>query len=86
MASFYERAQNLVDDHQDRQAAADIANQKAQTLTEAEVGAILSKTAEPAARGEFELFKTTSIFDATAANPAWLGEEPQRVRQMMPAE
>lgn len=26
--------------------------------------------------------KTTSIFDATALNPAWLGEEPERVRQI----
>jgi hypothetical protein len=37
-----------------------------------------------ASRGEFELFKTTSIFDATAMNPSWLGEEPQRVQQVMP--
>lgn len=34
MASFYERAQNLVDDHQDRQTAADIAQQRTQTLGE----------------------------------------------------
>jgi hypothetical protein len=30
------------------------------------------------------LFKTTSIFDSTATNPDWLGEESQRVRKMMP--
>jgi hypothetical protein len=29
------------------------------------------------------LFKTTSIFDSTATNPAWLGEEPERVQNMM---
>jgi aryl-alcohol dehydrogenase-like predicted oxidoreductase len=40
--------------------------------------------ATAASRGEFELFKTTSIFDATAVNPAWLGEEPKRVQQVMP--
>jgi hypothetical protein len=34
MASFFERAQNLLDDHQDRQAAADIAQQRTQTLGE----------------------------------------------------
>jgi len=34
--------------------------------------------------GEFELFKTSSIFDSTATHPDWLGEEPQRVREMMP--
>ncbi len=46
--------------------------------------ALLSKTAEAAARGEFEPFKTTSIFDGTAQNPEWLGKEPKRLRQLMP--
>jgi predicted aldo/keto reductase-like oxidoreductase len=50
----------------------------------AQVQAILAKTKVAAARGEFELFKTTSIFDSTATNPDWLGEESQRVRKMMP--
>jgi aryl-alcohol dehydrogenase-like predicted oxidoreductase len=50
----------------------------------AQVQAILAKTKAAAARGEFELFKTTSIFDSTATNPDWLGEESQRVRKMMP--
>jgi aryl-alcohol dehydrogenase-like predicted oxidoreductase len=54
-------------------------------MSETEVKALLAKTAEAASRGEFELFKTTSIFDSTASNPAWLGEEPQRVQEMMPA-
>ena len=53
-------------------------------MTEAQRDALLAKTARPASRGEFELFKTTSIFDATATNPAWLGEEPQRLQQVMP--
>ena len=52
-------------------------------MSEAEVDALLAKTRPAAARGEFELFKTSSIFDSTATNPAWLGEEPQRVRDMM---
>jgi len=47
--------------------------------------ALLAKTKTAATDGEFELFKTSSIFDSTASNPAWLGEEPQRLRQMMPA-
>ena len=51
-----------------------------QPLAEAERRALLDKTAQAAARGEFELFKTTSIFDATTYNPRWLGEEPQRVQ------
>jgi aryl-alcohol dehydrogenase-like predicted oxidoreductase len=54
-------------------------------MGQAEVQALLAKTAKAASKGEFELFKTTSIFDATAANPAWLGEEPERVQRVMPA-
>ena len=54
-------------------------------MTEPEVDALFAKTRPAAERGEFELFKTTSILDSTATNPAWLGEEPQRVRNMMQA-
>ena len=53
-------------------------------MSEAQVKALLTKTAKAAARGEFELFKTTSIFDGTASNPTWLGDEPERVQQVMP--
>jgi hypothetical protein len=56
-----------------------------QPMTDAQRGALLAKTATAASRGEFELFKTTSVFDATASNPAWLGDESQRVQQVMPA-
>ena len=45
--------------------------------------ALLARTARAAARGEYELFKTSSIFDATATNPEWLGEEPERVQAVM---
>ncbi|MDQ6770412.1 MAG: aldo/keto reductase [Gemmatimonadota bacterium] len=45
--------------------------------------ALLSRTRAAAARGEFEPFKTSSIFDSTATHPEWLGEEPQRLREMM---
>jgi aryl-alcohol dehydrogenase-like predicted oxidoreductase len=54
-------------------------------MSAAEVSALLEKTRSAAAQGEFELFKTTSIFDSTATHPDWLGEEPERVRDMMPA-
>jgi hypothetical protein len=53
-------------------------------LTVPQKEALLSKTRAAAARGEFEPFKTSSIFDSTATHPEWLGEEPQSVRQMMP--
>src|SRR5712691_11741753 len=49
-----------------------------------ELTALLSRTAKAAARGEFEPFKTSSIFDGTAQNPAWLGDEPQRLQDLMP--
>src|SRR4029078_11491268 len=52
-------------------------------LSRQEVDALLRKTAVAAAKGEFELFKTTSIFDATAGNPHWLGEEPARFQELM---
>jgi aryl-alcohol dehydrogenase-like predicted oxidoreductase len=53
-------------------------------LSDPELTALLSRTAKAAARGEFEPFKTSSIFDGTAHNPAWLGDEPQRLQQLMP--
>jgi aryl-alcohol dehydrogenase-like predicted oxidoreductase len=53
-------------------------------LSDAERNALRARTVRAASRGEFELFKTRSIFDATALNPAWLGEEPERVQQVMP--
>jgi predicted aldo/keto reductase-like oxidoreductase len=48
------------------------------------VQTLLAKTASAAAHGEFEPFKTMSIFDGTAQNPGWLGEESERVKQLMP--
>jgi len=47
-----------------------------------EVAFLLAKTLKVATSGEFEPFKTTSIFDGTARNPEWLGEEPQRVKEL----
>jgi len=42
-------------------------------LSEAQLAALLAKTAPLAAKGEFEPFKTTTDFDGTAHNPKWLG-------------
>ncbi|KAB8316664.1 aldo/keto reductase [Tolypothrix campylonemoides VB511288] len=55
-----------------------------QPMDDQQVQALLAKTAKAASRGEFEPFKTSSIFDSTAQNPDWLGEEPQRIQQLMP--
>src|SRR5262245_50181520 len=49
-------------------------------LSEAQVTTLLAKTEQAAARGEFELFKTTSIYDGTASHPEWLGDEPEKVQ------
>ena len=49
-----------------------------------EVSSLLARTAQAARRGEYELFKTTSIFDGTPRHPEWLGDEPERFRQFMP--
>jgi len=49
-----------------------------QLMNHDQVRQLLSKTREAARSGEFELFKTTSIFDSTAAEVKWLGEEPER--------
>jgi aryl-alcohol dehydrogenase-like predicted oxidoreductase len=54
-----------------------------QPLTQAETDALLARTAAAAAKGQFELFKTTSHFDSTARNPNWLGEDPDRVKSLI---
>ena len=54
-----------------------------QRLSEPEVNALLAKTRMAAERGDFELFKTTSLFDGTAEHPEWLGEEPKRLKKLV---
>jgi aryl-alcohol dehydrogenase-like predicted oxidoreductase len=53
-------------------------------LSEEQLNALLTKTAQAAVRGEFEPFKTSSIFDSTAQHPEWLGQEPQHVQALAP--
>jgi hypothetical protein len=57
-----------------------------QPMTDEQVEMLLAKTAEAGSLGKFEPFKTSSIFDGTAHNPDWLGQEPQRLQQLMPAQ
>lgn len=54
-------------------------------LSNQERDALLAKTAAAAANGQFEPFKTSSIFDSTAHNPHWLGEEPLHIQQLLSA-
>jgi predicted aldo/keto reductase-like oxidoreductase len=42
-------------------------------LDQAQIDSLLTRTATAASEGKFELFKTTTHFDSTAANPKWLG-------------
>jgi aryl-alcohol dehydrogenase-like predicted oxidoreductase len=42
-------------------------------MSATQVASLLDRTREAAGSGQFELFKTTSHFDGTAANPKWLG-------------
>ena len=54
-------------------------------MTDDQVQALVSRTAKAASRGEFEPFKTSSIFDSTTSHPEWMGEEPERLKRLMPA-
>ena len=53
-------------------------------LTEQELKDLLARTSVAASTGRFEPFKTSSIFDGTAQNPEWLGEEPSHLQELMP--
>jgi aryl-alcohol dehydrogenase-like predicted oxidoreductase len=53
-------------------------------MTPEERAALLARTADAAADGGVELFKTSYIFDSTAQNPDWLGDEPAPVRAASP--
>jgi len=44
-----------------------------QPLSEPEVSALLAKTAQAAADGTYERYKTSDRHDSTAHNPQWLG-------------
>ena len=44
-------------------------------MTDAHVEEPLARTQTAAAEGKYELFKTSSHFDGTAANPKWLGQD-----------
>jgi len=61
-----------------------IAAANAPPLSAQERTALLERTRQFATSGKFEPFKTSSIFDATAEHPEWLGDEPASVQAMMP--
>jgi predicted aldo/keto reductase-like oxidoreductase len=51
-------------------------------MNAAAVEALLAKTKQAAADGQFELFKTSQHFDSTAEHPEWLGGESPHVQQV----
>jgi predicted aldo/keto reductase-like oxidoreductase len=55
-----------------------------QPMSSQAVSALLAKTAKAAAEGRYELFKTSTVFDATAQNPGWLGSEVPAVQELAP--
>ena len=55
-------------------------------LSDREMAALLARTAMAASRGEFEPFKTTSLFDGTADRTEWLGEESKRAQKIFKRE
>jgi hypothetical protein len=60
----------------DRPEILDQALQAARTyrrLDESQVTALLARTRVAAAKGHFELYKTSTHFDGTIRNPEWLG-------------
>ena len=45
---------------------------------------LLERSKPYAVEGKFELFKTTSIFDGTAKNAEWLGEDVESAQELAP--
>lgn len=54
-------------------------------LSPAELDALRARSRAAAERGKYELFKTSSIFDATAEHPEWLGDEAKSIKALMPS-
>jgi aryl-alcohol dehydrogenase-like predicted oxidoreductase len=51
-------------------------------LRKEEVAALLAKTAQAAANGDYELFKTSQHFDSTSRHPEWLGGQSPHVDRL----
>jgi predicted aldo/keto reductase-like oxidoreductase len=69
----------------DSQQVLDQAFEAARTfkpMSQQEVAALLARTANAAASGEYELFKTSTHFDSTAHHPEWLGGQAPIVNKL----
>ncbi len=54
-------------------------------FTDEQLQSLLAKSASAGSKGAFEAFKTSSVYDGTALNPSWLGQEPERLQALMPS-
>jgi uncharacterized protein len=54
-------------------------------MTHEQMAELLAKTKAVALSGKYELFKTSSHFDSTAAHPDWLGGESPMVQELAPS-
>ena len=52
-------------------------------FTDQQLDKLLAKTKDAAARGKYEPFKTSSLFDSTAQHYDWLGQEPETLREQL---
>lgn len=71
----------------DKQPILDQAFEAAKTfrpMSELEFAALLRKTQQVAASGQYELFKVSSHFDGTARHPDWLGSDDLAVQKLAP--
>ena len=55
-----------------------------QPMDKAAVAELLERSRPYAIEGKYELFKTSSTFDGTAKNAAWLGEDVEGVQELQP--
>jgi aryl-alcohol dehydrogenase-like predicted oxidoreductase len=51
-------------------------------MSKEEVTSLLARTAEAAKDGKYEMFKTSTMYDATARDPSLMGEDSEQVRNM----
>jgi predicted aldo/keto reductase-like oxidoreductase len=52
------------------------------SLSYKEVAALLARTAEAAKDGKYEMYKTSTMFDATAQDPSLMGKDSEQVRNL----
>jgi aryl-alcohol dehydrogenase-like predicted oxidoreductase len=70
-----------IDSQQVLQQAFDV-TRNFKPMNKEETATLLAKTEKLAAKGEFELFKTSAHFDSTAHHPEWLGGQSPQVDKL----